>query len=513
MGHFAGKTPYRAFAHRCKGCAEWGATRMSASPRAKVEIAPLKAAVARVEGQTAVGSARTSEEWSQVPLALRERAFFSARLRQAHLAQKMLEMARASARLESVETDRGPVLMSKSVFVRESRKMLDAAGYTPDDPAWEGTLMDHRTKRRLDLIYDHNINQAREYARWQAGQDEGALDAFPAQELIREETREKPRKWRRRWVEEGGTLRGGRMVALKSDPIWAKLSRFDTPFPPFDFGSGMGVEDVGRDEAEELGLIKPGETPERADVGFNDALQASVEGLDQPVVDALVRSFNAVQEQVVLDGGLIRWKDQPGHQLSLLFKPESTSGSKQSVQALKEGLADLSRVVRMPTGPVIPMRETAQLSHSESEGEYWPHTSGEQRIDVLGPKLPSGKLAQAHEVGHFMDELLNGGNGYASEAWADEDVARVMDAISTTKMFEAAWRKDAIEKEKYWGESHELFARAFAQWQAEKSGDDLQIRLLRRRAKDFPFAAWSKEDFESVASAMDQLFEKRRLRR
>ena len=38
------------------------------------------------------------------------------------------------------------------------------------------------------------------------------------------------------------------MVALKEDPVWTRISRFGQPWPPFDFNSGMGVEDVSHDE-------------------------------------------------------------------------------------------------------------------------------------------------------------------------------------------------------------------------------------------------------------------------
>jgi hypothetical protein len=47
----------------------------------------------------------------------------------------------------------------------------------------------------------------------------------------------------------GGGGRGGgcdalkalpRMIARKDSPIWEALSRFGTPYPPFDFNSGCG---------------------------------------------------------------------------------------------------------------------------------------------------------------------------------------------------------------------------------------------------------------------------------
>jgi hypothetical protein len=268
--------------------------------------------------------------------------------------------------------------------------------------------------------------------------------------------------------------------------------------------------DVARDEAEALGLIAPGEKPERADVGFNDSLQASVRGLDRPVVDALMRSLG---DQAELSGDIVKWRDQPGHQLSFLFNPESVSGSEASVVALKEGLADLSLVVRLPDGPIIPMRETAKMHHKGAEGEYWPKETGEQHIDVLAPKLPSGRLAQAHEVGHFLDELLNEGRpGYASEKSAKADVVGVMQAIHDSPVRKMAVAMDRVAGKRYFARDAELFARAFERWQAEKTGDDLQIKLLDRRAKDFPHAAWTKDAFKPIAEALDYLFSKRRLR-
>ena len=46
------------------------------------------------------------------------------------------------------------------------------------------------------------------------------------------------------------------MIARKNAPIWVRISAFALPYPPFDFGSGMGVRDVDYDTALQLGAIK-----------------------------------------------------------------------------------------------------------------------------------------------------------------------------------------------------------------------------------------------------------------
>ncbi len=123
----------------------------------------------------------------------------------------------------------------------------------------------------------------------------GARLAFPAQELVRIEERDKPRDWRRRWVDAGGHLYGGRMIALKDDPVWTGISRFGTPYPPFDFNSGMGVDDVSYDDAVALGVIQPEYKPPEISPlkDFNDGLEASlkIDRTDDPRLKSLQTVF------------------------------------------------------------------------------------------------------------------------------------------------------------------------------------------------------------------------------
>ena len=73
--------------------------------------------------------------------------------------------------------------------------------------------------------------------------------------MIRTRKSRVPRDWKTRWHASGGKLYNGRMIAEINSPIWKNISRFDLPYPPFDFNSGMGVMPVRRDEAIKLGVI------------------------------------------------------------------------------------------------------------------------------------------------------------------------------------------------------------------------------------------------------------------
>ncbi len=115
---------------------------------------------------------------------------------------------------------------------------------------------------RLILCIETAIGLAQGYDHWRQHQDEDFLDQFPAQELYRLESRGAPRDWQERWEAAGGKFYGDakdRMIAKMNDPIWVEISAFGLPWPPFDLNSGMWVEDIDRDEAEQFGVIETDE--------------------------------------------------------------------------------------------------------------------------------------------------------------------------------------------------------------------------------------------------------------
>lgn len=136
--------------------------------------------------------------------------------------------------------------------------------------------------------------------------DQAELDEMPAWELRRVYDRDVPRGFKRgpkgtlipvpddawdddngRWVKaceaagDDDALRvfrdTGRMVALKSSGVWHALGdgaggyddTLGNPYPPFAFNSGYDCDGVSRQDAQELGLIDPGEKAERTDFDFS----------------------------------------------------------------------------------------------------------------------------------------------------------------------------------------------------------------------------------------------------
>lgn len=271
---------------------------------AELVVQPLPEAIAKMGSKSPVGSVLTSAQWQDVPLALRDRGMFSARVESVRFVAEMQRKLTKQVGMLREQVAHGQAFVTRDSFIGDMKQLAEDLGVQTTDTAGAGGLQDIRSRRRLGLIHDIQTQQASEYARWKMDQDPDILDAYPAQELVRIEGRDAPRDWRAIWAQHGGPTPGGRMAALKSDPIWAAISHFGTPYPPFHFQSGMGLAEIPRDEAEELGLIAPGQTPTPASVGFNDSLQASVKGLSPEQRAALAESFG---DQVKMVGDSVQW--------------------------------------------------------------------------------------------------------------------------------------------------------------------------------------------------------------
>jgi hypothetical protein len=248
---------------------------------------PFQEAIDASELKTLLPTSMTTAELAQLSADIRERARFSA---QVTLAEQ----------LDVIESGINDVLAGKTnIAVARSavKQFLGSVGYQPADGT-EGELLDFSSDARINLQLTMGIQMAQGYGHWMQGQDFNILDAFPADEFVRDESRIHPRQnWPQRWVDAGGKFYDGRMIALKNDPVWVKLSRFGLPYPPFDFNSGMGLRDVGRSEAMGLGLIDRDTQIKPQKRNFNADLQASPEIKSARLRDLLdasgVGKFNA----------------------------------------------------------------------------------------------------------------------------------------------------------------------------------------------------------------------------
>jgi hypothetical protein len=214
----------------------------------------------------------SSDELMEIGEKIRERSMFMARVADTRILSDVHSWVSGL-----VEGETNPATVRWEL--KEKLKELD---YRPA-PGQQGTIRDLSTDQRLNLTIKTNIEMAQGYGQYAQGQDEIILDAYPAQELIRVVDSAVKRDWYARWEAAGGTISPGmpeglpieegmqgRLIAAKDNEIWTKLGPFGLPYPPFDFNSGLTVQDVDRATAEELGIIEVGQAIEAQDRGFSD---------------------------------------------------------------------------------------------------------------------------------------------------------------------------------------------------------------------------------------------------
>lgn len=263
---------------------------------------PFAEAIRYAASKQLLPSTLTSAELRTLRRELRRRSVFSAQVTDGGFLQEFNDLVEAivggpdeadfAARLAGER----PLLMSIPDAKAQLGDYLDAIGYEPE-PGEEGTIKDLRTNARRQLIVETNVLDTQGYGRWAAGQNDATLDQFPALELVRMRFSKVPRDWEERWDAareetdpEGATeADSGRLVALKNHPIWQALGdgaggytdTLGNPWPPFAFNSGMGVLDVIRADAMELGICDEHTVVAPQPVNrLNESVQASVANWD-----------------------------------------------------------------------------------------------------------------------------------------------------------------------------------------------------------------------------------------
>jgi hypothetical protein len=257
---------------------------------------PFQEALDSLRRRGVLPTSLSTADIERLPQWIRDQAFFSARVAQAEILDGM--MSRIDTLLGGGE--RGPGLgMDPALFRVEMRQLLDSVSYepTPDDA---GTIKDLRSEARLNVIVRTQEQMATGHGQFLQSTDPEIIDLYPAWELIRLRDSRVKRDWTTRWSEAASAVgdtdalrmvsEQGRMIARKDSPIWTQLSRFGRPHPPFDFNSGMDVEDVDRTEAIAIGLIRPADRV-RVEAPPPPSAQANLRDMDPQMRSALLGSL------------------------------------------------------------------------------------------------------------------------------------------------------------------------------------------------------------------------------
>jgi hypothetical protein len=478
---------------------------------------PLADAVEQISQRTPIGTRLSSAEWDLVPAEIRLRTLWAARLENEKIAASMQAKIQQFIKIERTKLEGGGegVFMDRGLFIEKMRAELKKSGYRPD-PKKKGTLQDFTSAGRLGLIWQMNLDQAQGYARWKAEMDADLLEASPAWEFIRLESRVERRNWPVIWRANGGVFYPGpseypegRMIALKTSDIWVKISRFGVPWKPYDWGSGMGTKSVRWREAVKLGVVKKGDPPQvPLKMPFNQGAQASLKGISPARRKAIEDDFLG---DVEIDGDVIRLLPPQGDAMG--GKPDRGGIPKASFDNIdqpappvspkpleetilvEKGLLDRSarKQVRDAIGiisevhgdgvlPQITVMIRRFLTDPSKAGQMTATPSASIAPELLlSPDAVDVVWSTIHEVGHLLDNqglhTPTADRLYASQG--QPELKKLMQVIRTTRTYHEILARSRAAQTGYFVRPQELFARAYTQFIAEESGD---ARLLARLA-------------------------------
>lgn len=223
-----------------------------------------------------------SEELSMLPRELRERSFFMSTVVDAEILDRF--------RMATEDFVAGK--KDRNTLYKELYFWLEQKGYNPPSGK-AGGLKDLMSLRRISVVLNTNRDMARGHAQWVRRQK--TLRVFPARQLVRVSDRIEKRQWPSVWIAAMDRL-GDRtlakriekpggvpndpishwiLVAPVNDPIWIEISAFQQPYPPYDWGSGVGDKDVPLAQAKEWGVVPPkdSEMAQPQDRSLNESLE------------------------------------------------------------------------------------------------------------------------------------------------------------------------------------------------------------------------------------------------
>jgi SPP1 gp7 family putative phage head morphogenesis protein len=302
-------------------------------------------------------------------------------------------------------------------------------------------------------------------------------------------------------------------IAPVDDPIWRKI------YPPNGFRCRCSTRSLSEAQAIARGWKGAPNYPADggADAGweYNPATGQDAR-LEQIKAQRLAKAhadIRAAAEKALKESVAETVVQKPGIE-SVLDIPKrgiAKTAADAAIQAI-------NKVHSLPDGlSKIPVKNSSSKSFQGSYGYY----NGGDAIEIkVSSSSVNPGLTAIHEIGHFIDhQTLNGIKGYHAspsdplfEAWriaVDNSKASANIVLTRGAATSSAMRNGCD----CYLSKHEQWARSYAQYIAKRSGDQTliqQVAAIRDSAITGPYkySQWADDDFEPIAKAIDDIFEK-----
>src|SRR5258708_1552411 len=147
----------------------------------------LEIAIRKIAGRSPVGSILGSAEWQDVPVALRDRAFFSATIENARFlntAQSFLNDFLRNTRETLPSGETALKADGRARFIAGMQQLAIEEGIGPIGKIQEERGRDIRSNARLGLKFDTQILNPDHYGDCRYGITGPILEAYPAQQFL-----------------------------------------------------------------------------------------------------------------------------------------------------------------------------------------------------------------------------------------------------------------------------------------------------------------------------------------
>ena len=364
-------------------------------------------AASHLASQALLPSQLRTADWDALAAAnptlaawVNERAFFMASVSQASTLQEFRDTAAALAAGKIGPQDARRLL----------RAHLAAAGYQASPPL-RGSIKDLSTTARMKVTLETNLAQARGWAQHNTSMQNTTRPGF---RLFRAGHAAAPRAWATRWQQAYAQLspqeqqyatsgnNEADLCALKISRIWSLISRFGTPYPPFDFNSHMRLKSLTRQECTALGIL-PLDPAEQASIAaaqtaatpsLNEHTQASVPSLDP---DLRAQLSTALRGIATLSGNTLTMVDQNGtkpyswQQIGSVISTPNPAAPQLQLLAFRDWAANPARFSRHADDPA-PLDEVEDLTRLLSRITPSPSASGSPTLRHIIPATDQAHL-------------------------------------------------------------------------------------------------------------------------
>lgn len=206
----------------------------------------------------------------------------------------------------------------------------------------------------------------------------------------------------------------------------------------------------------------------------------------------------------------------------------------ETTAKLENVLTQVDKVVKIPQAPSIPVKPIDSRFADTAAGEYRIANYTNSSTGETYAKMPHHigindgenaragmELATVHEVGHYIDHVAFGDmkKGHSTDGEGDQltrnpALTKFLATVADTKAIKdivavggKAKTQEARDRAEYLLAKREVFARAFAQYVAKKSGSKVLKSQIKAKQQGKGSEHWDDKEFAKVVEpAMDELF-------